>query len=466
MAIRIAVQPKYNRSVLRRVLICVVFAIAAGAATRAEARTILVFPFENVSSDRSLDWLGEGISELLLERLQFEPGTYVFPRDERLSAYEKLGIPETTVASRATQLKIGWEIGADKIIVGRFSGTADDFKISAHSIDMELSRASAEVSVRGKLQDIMALTADLGAKMNIGGPVTISHPQSAFENYVRGLLSPDPMKQVSFLETSVRQDPAYVPAILALGHVYHLERDFANSNKSLQKVTSLGPELLQAQFMMGLNYFYLGDYARSIAIFDQLPQTWDVLLNRGAAFSQKGDLPGAIAAWQRAAALDPLRNDAFFNIGYVSLLKNDFDLAIKTLNESLNLRGHDSEALFLLGRAYQRQGRLDESQKFMAQAARLSQRVERWATQPLPKLERVSTTASFTNGEQIWTETRLRRRAKGGDLAEWLDFAQAQIDSYMYGEAMRELRNAIRVFPDAAEARGLLQEVNRQRMIR
>ena len=440
--------------------------LAAGAATRAEASTILVFPFENVSSDRNLDWLGEGISELFVERLQFQPGIYVFPRDERLSSYEKLGIPETIVASRATQLKLGWEIGADKIIVGRFSGTADDFKITAHTVDMEFSRASEEVSVRGKLQDIIALTAELALKMNMGGAVTISHSQSAFENYVRGLLSTDPMKQVAFLETAIRQDPEYVPAILALGHVYHLERDFANSNRWLQKVTRLGPELVQAQFMMGLNYFYLGDYARSIAISDQLPQTWDVLINRGAALSQKGDLPGAITAWQRAAELDPLRSDAFFNIGYVSLLRNDFDLAVKSLNESLNLRGHDSEALFLLGRAYQRQGRLDESQKLMAQAARLSQRVERWLTQPLPKLERVSTTASFTNGEEIWTESRLQRRAKGDGLAMWLESVQNQIDSYMYGEAIRELQNAIRVFPDAAEARGLFQEVNRQRMIR
>ena len=215
-----------------------------------------------------------------------------------------------------------------------------------------------------------------------------------------------------------------------------------------------------------MNYFYLGDYGRSIATFEQLPQTWDVLINRGAALSQKGDLPGAISAWQRASALDPLKNDTFFNIGYISLLKNDFDLATKSLNESLSLRGHDSEALFLLGRAYERQGRLDEAQKLFAQATRLSQRVERWLTQPVPKLERVSTTASFTNGEEIWTERRLQRRAKADGLAMWLDSAQNQIDSYMYGEAIRELQNAVRVFPGAAEARGLLQEVNRQRMIR
>ena len=84
----------------------------------------------------------------------------------------------------------------------------------------------------------------------------------------------------------------------------------------------------------------------------------------------------------------------------------------------------------------------------------------------MPKLERLSTTASFTNGEEIWNERRLQRRAKTNGLAMWLESAQNQIDSYMYGEAIRELRNAIRLFPNAAEARALLQEVNRQRMIR
>ena len=61
-----------------------------------------------------------------------------------------------------------------------------------------------------------------------------------------------------------------------------------------------------------------------------------------------------------------------FNIGYVSLPKNDFDLTAKSLNESLSLRGHDSEALFLLGRVYERQGRTDEAQRLFSQATRLS----------------------------------------------------------------------------------------------
>lgn len=451
---------------LTRVLIYVVLVLAAATTAHADTGTILVFPFENLSNDRSLDWIGEGIAELMVEKLQFEPGIYVFTRDERLADYEKLGIPESTLVSRATQLKLGWEIGADRVITGKFSGSADEFQIAARTIEMEFSRASEEVTVHGKLQDIITLTNELLAKIVPGDTATLSHPQTAFENYTRGVLSSDPMKQVSFLETAVRQEPEHIPAILELGRVYHLERDFTNSNRWLEKVTRLGPERLQAQFMMGLNYFYLGDYARSIAIFQQLPPTYDVLLNLGAALSQKGDSAGAIAAWKRASDADPLKSDAFFNTGYASLLRGDMDSAAKALNESLNLRGHDSEALFLLGRAYERQGRLDESQKLIAQASRLSQRVERWAAQPLPKLERVSTTATFTSGIEIWTDRRLSRRAKGEGLMAWLESVQNQIDSYLYGEAIRELQNAIRVFPDAVEAQALLQEVNKQRIMR
>ena len=101
---------------LRRALISVLLVIAARGTARAETGSVLVFPFENLSNDRSLDWIGEGIAELMVQRLQSLPGFYVFTRSERLDAYEKLGIPESTALSRATQLKLAWEIGADKII--------------------------------------------------------------------------------------------------------------------------------------------------------------------------------------------------------------------------------------------------------------------------------------------------------------------------------------------------------------
>src|SRR5215470_10684236 len=130
---------------------------------------------------------------------------------------------------------------------------------------------------------------------------------------------------------------------------------------------------------------------------------------------------------------------------------------------TLRLRGSDSEALFLLGRTYEKLGRRDESQKLIAQATRLSQRVERWVTQPLPKLERFVTTTSFRTHEETWNDERLARRARGQGATVWLDAIQSELDAHMFGEAQRELRDVMRIFPDSTEARSLLDAVERQR---
>src|SRR5438477_12221586 len=113
MSIATRIFPQYNRWVLRRILIYLVLALTATAAARADSSTVLVFPFENLSNDRTLDWIGEGIAELIVERLHPEPGVYVSSREERIAAFEDLGIPETTTVSRATALKLGWNSAAD-----------------------------------------------------------------------------------------------------------------------------------------------------------------------------------------------------------------------------------------------------------------------------------------------------------------------------------------------------------------
>jgi tetratricopeptide (TPR) repeat protein len=452
--------------------VLVVFVGLAGTVQAgADSSTILVFPFENASNDRTLDWIGEGIAELIIERLQPEAGVYTFSRDERLAAFEKLGIPETTVVSRATALKLGWDVGADVVVTGRFSGTPDNFQITARVADME-SGSAREIAADGKLPDVIPLSMSVAWQVlkkvvpgtespefdYIGRAPT---PRSAFENYVRGILNQDVRKRIDQLQTAIRLHPQYGPALFQLGRAYSLEGDFKNSNQWLQKIAETS-FLRQSQFLIGLNDFYLGDYPAAITTFQALPQTYDVLLNLGAAFSENGNAAAAMTAWKRAAEIDPLASDPLFNMGYASFVKGDFDVAAKYLTESLKLRGRDSEALFLRGRTYEKLGRLDESQKDITQATRLSQRVERWLNQPLPRLDRLATSTVFRSHGEIWTEPRLARRARGQDLAAWLESIQTNVDSYLFGDALRELQDVLRIYPQSAEARSLLDEVHRQ----
>ena len=58
---------------MRRFLIYlapILVVLAGPVQARADSTTVLVFPFENASNDRTLDWIGEGVAELIIERLQ------------------------------------------------------------------------------------------------------------------------------------------------------------------------------------------------------------------------------------------------------------------------------------------------------------------------------------------------------------------------------------------------------------
>jgi len=460
--------------VLNRSFLLLLILFGAAGVVQADSN-VVVFPFDNLSNDRTLDWIGEGISELIIQRLRPEPGVYVIAREERLAAYETFGIPDTSVISHATALKVGWGSGADQIVIGNFSANGGKFQMIARLVDLQAETAVA-INLEGQLEDVIPLTMNtswqLLKKLVPGTSSPESDytarppiPRSAFESYIRGILNQDLQKRIDLLQTAVRLHPHYGPAQLQLGRAYQLQGDFEISNEWLQKISD-SPDLRQAQFMMALNYFYLDQHTRAITTLQGLPQTYDVLLNLGSAFSRSGDPASAIAVWKRAIGIDPLGSDAFFNIGYVSFVNGDLETASKNLNESLRLRGRDSEALLLLGRTYEQQSRFEESQKLISQAIRLSQRVQRWLSQPPTRIERFVTTTTFRSHDEIWNDKRLVRRGRRQDLNGWLEVIQGDIDSYLFGDALRELHDIMRIYPDSSEARSLLNEVDRQQSLR
>ena len=451
---------------LKRIFVGAILILLGSAFASGSTGTVLVFPFDNESNDRNLDWINEGISELIIERLQSEPDLYVFQRDERISEFERIGIPETAPISRATAMKLGWNSGADWIITGRFSGDASQFDIYARIIDLTSSGSAQEIKVSGKLDDVIPLTNVLSwqlLKLVVPGTHTPESdftsrppiPRSAFENYVRGILMNDLRRRGEYLENAIRLLPQYPAAVFQLGRLKNLEGDFKVSNQRLEKISATDPYYASAQFLIGLNNYSLGDYARAVEVFSSLPQTYDVDINLGAAQSANDNPGDAVATWRHAATLDPLELDAPFDIGYTQFIKNDMDGAVKALEQSLRLQGRDGEAMFLLARVYEKLGRYDESQKLMSQAIRRLPRVERWLTQPLPKLERLRTTPNIValrtgGGLNLWTQERLKRRAKGNDLTPWLEYIQTQIDAQWFGEATRELKMAMMVYPSSA----------------
>jgi tetratricopeptide (TPR) repeat protein len=144
--------------------------------------------------------------------------------------------------------------------------------------------------------------------------------------------------------------------------------------------------------------------------------------------------------------------------------RSDLEGAAKSIEQFLKLNSRGAEAIFLQGRIYERLGRIEESQRLIASAVNLSPRLARWVNQPLTNFRRLRLQPNVTEirlapQRTIWNEERLQRRAHGRDIATWLDVVQKSIDSQLYGEALRELQDIARTFPQSAETRLMFAEV-------
>jgi len=452
--------------------------LAMPLSARSNPASVLVFAFENQTDDRNIDWIGTGLSELVVERLTAERELYVFNRDERTTAYGRMGIPESVAVTRATAMSIGWDTGADFVVIGRIYGTHQDFRLEARILNLQDSSSGLNVTVDGDLQNLIPMASRLSFKLArqlVPESTTpesdyIAHPpvpSSAFEDYIRGTIATDSARRITLFQDALRLHPQYTAAVYQLGRQYSLNLDFRNSTPMLEKVPNGSPEFLQARFILGLNYYNAGEFEKSIAILSALPPVYDVLINLGMAYAGNNDFPGAMAAWKRASELNPFGTEAPFNMAHLGATRNersDLEAAARSIEQFLKLNSRDAEAIFLQGRIYERLGRVDESQKLIATAVNLSPRIARWVNQPLTNFRRLRPQPSVTDLRlapqlTIWNEERLQRRAHGRDVASWLDVVQKSIDSQFYGEALRELQDIARTFPQSAETHLMFAEV-------
>ena len=129
------------------VCLAMLLSLATPLSARSNPESVLVFAFENQTDDRNIDWIGTGLSELVVERLSAERDLYIFNRDERTTAYERMGIPESAAITRATAMSIAWDTGADFIVIGRIYGTHQDFRIEARILNLQDSSSGLNVIV-------------------------------------------------------------------------------------------------------------------------------------------------------------------------------------------------------------------------------------------------------------------------------------------------------------------------------
>ncbi len=358
------------------------------------AETLLVFPFENYSRMAKLDWVGEGLSELTIERLS-DAGEFVFLREERMATVEKMGLPASQRYSRATMLKIAEEIDADYIVFGRYTSDGKTLTVTAEILHVDPLRLSPPIEETGALESLMDLHARLAwriltapdpayplSQRDLAKKFSVRR-QDAFEFYIRGLVSVDDDQRLRNFKEAARLEPAWDEPAFALGQMYYMKRDCDSAVPWLARVPSSHDRGFEAAFYTGVCHLLRSEPVGAEVAFANLlarlrarsgtsggatPKAGahaadlpEVVNNLAIAKARAGKTREAIAGFERAAQLDPDEPDYWFNWGLVELRANDPIPATKPLREAVRLQPDNAEARMLLVAALEASGRGPEA---------------------------------------------------------------------------------------------------------
>jgi tetratricopeptide (TPR) repeat protein len=353
-------------------------AVALSLGVPAVADTYLVLPFFNASRTANLDWIGESISETLLETLATQ-GLMTLDREGRQEAYRRLGLRIDANLTRATVVKVAQALDADHVIYGQFeftpaptgsSGSRGSLRIAANVMDLQVLKQGPQFSEIGALEDLASLQSHLAwqAIRSIAPATAPSEDEylrtrqqvrvDAIENYIRGLLAPTPEQKLKLFGQAARLEPSFSPASFQLGKLAFARKDYKPAAEWFAKVATTDPRYHEATFFLGIARYETGDYARAQAAFETVVTTVplnEVYNNLGAAQSRQ-HLTGALDTFAKALEGDPADPVYHFNVGYALWKSGNFDAAAERFRAVLDRDPKDAEATRLLGKCLKRAG--------------------------------------------------------------------------------------------------------------
>jgi tetratricopeptide (TPR) repeat protein len=483
-----------------------VFGPAVVAAQPAPSRTAiapnsqqgiyLVFPFENAGASPRLDWLGEGLEELTIQRLS-AAGEQVYSHAGRLVELERYGLPHSSKFSRASMLHAAEDLDADYVIFGKFSANGTTLIIESRILRVNPTALRPALQETGPLDSLMDLHTRLVWRMlaaNEHGyalslteftkrqrPVRLD----AFEHYIRGLLAGEDDAKLRELHEAARLEPEWPDPDFALGELYYSRRDYNSALAWFFKVPKSHDRYVEAVFAGGVCRLFLNQLDRAEEVFASLQEESKTNLVSGAdlpeilndlaiARAREGKVATAQADLHKAAELDPDEDDYPFNLGLLALQSNDAAAAAGYFREAAEREPDNPEDRALLILSLEEAGNKPEAEQEREAAT------EAFGPNGLPAVHKDANNEFVTRLSRIKTEldvTALRAEMKTPESTANATASEAssetpaghvrrgrqELSAGQAEAAEKEFRAALAADPDNAAAYRGLAEIDRHR---
>jgi len=345
------------------VAVVVVLALILGYRYFATANTkqiesVAVLPFENGSGDSSLDYLSDGLSESLIDRLSQLPQLKVISRN---SSFKYRGA-DVDIKDAAAKL------GVRAVVTGKVARVGDNLMVRVEMIDAPADRQIWSEQYQVKATDVLAVQREIAqqASENLRLRLTgeqeerLARPDTTNPQAYESLLKAryfnnkggkdNRLKAVDLYLQAVAADPGYALAYAELADIYVVlaQAGLVDPKEGMPKAEAVAQKAIQLNNDLGEGHTAMGyirlnnwdwsaaerEFRQALELNQNIARAHDGL---SEYLSYMGRDDESIAESRRACELGPLTLYIQRNYGARLLNARRFDEAIEAFRKVLEL---------------------------------------------------------------------------------------------------------------------------------
>ena len=348
------------------------------ASPRNRINSVAILPFANVSTDPSMEYLSDGITEGVIDRLSGLPNLKVISRTSAFH-YKQRDIEPKKVAR---------ELGVEALVMGRVIQRGDDLSVSAELVDAREDKQLWGEQYSRKLADIHSVQQEIATAVSGNLRVRLTSEEKtrlnkssatnpeAYELYLKGryhanqTTAAELKKGIEYFQQAIDKDPGYALAYAGLADSYSSlgggwnylspSDSFPKAKAAAMKALELDDTLAEAHAALAYATFFDWDWPSAEREFKRA-----IELNPNSAVSHdryaeclktRLRFNESIAEAQRAQELDPLSPEIVAQAGIVYLYTRRYDESIVQYHKALDLNPNLPVVRALLSWSYAMKG--------------------------------------------------------------------------------------------------------------
>ena len=331
-----------------------------GSSTRTRINSVAVLPFANASGDPNAEYLSDGITEGVIDKLSGLPNLKVISRTSAFH-YKQRDIEPQKVAK---------DLGVDALVTGRVVQRGEDVSVSAELVDAREDKQLWGEQYKRTLADITSVQQEIATAISENLRVRLTSEEKtrlvkssqpkpeAYQLYLRGRYLSNQStaeglrKGIEYFQQAIDRDPGYAMAYVGLADSYNWlggGLNYVSPSETMPKAKAAAMKALELDKTLGeahsalayAEWFYDWDWSTAEREFKAA-----IELNPSSAISHeryseclltKTRFDEGIRERKRAEELDPISTHSLGGLGHVYLLMRRYDESIPHFQKALDL---------------------------------------------------------------------------------------------------------------------------------